>query len=196
MFIINRFQQVILYIFLSYITNSFISLPAKAEISNINDCGYGYEEDSKITRNILLKELGISLQFPANYRAMRLTDGSVKIVNNGIYKAIVCYQKKSGYMLPDYGHYHYWLVKKSNENFLYSNIYDKVPGIDNVYIVWNKKPVDNSLEHEIKLRIKTKTGLIEIEKEAHDYDLQPFDDEYIKGKIRELVILAKNIKIL
>lgn len=68
----------------------------------------------------------------------------------------------------------------------------------NIFIVWKKTPIDNynNFQDEIKLRIKTKKGLIEIEKEVHDFDLQPFDDKYIKIKINELIDFANRIEIL
>lgn len=193
-FAFYRTMKNILYIFFSCLINTLIILPAKAEISNLsnpNNCIRNPESPSKITRSIKLKNFDITLDIPANYRVIALTDGSIKIVDNGTYKFIVCSNKEPRNMLYAYEIYYYWLVKKSNETFLYSNVSDKVPGIDNVYIVWKKEPVD-----EIKLRIKTKKGLIEIEKEVHDYDLRPFDDEYIKLKIQELIDFSKNIKIL
>lgn len=110
-------------------SSSIASSPALSETQpDSNNCSTNAPElSSKVIRHIQLETFGLSLKFPANYRAIALTDGSVKIVDNGTYKAIVCSQKIPGYMIYDYGQYHYWLVKKSKENFVYSNVYDKIP---------------------------------------------------------------------
>lgn len=176
--------------------NTFISLSVNAEVSNLTECGSGSEDDSKLARTIVLQNFGISIQFPANYRAIALTDGSVKIIDNGIYKSIVCSNKIPGYIVHNYGEYDFWLIKKSHENFLYSNVYDKLTGTENVFIVVKKNPIDRnytSFEYEIKLRVKTKTGFTEVEKIMYDL---PVNDENFSERIKELIELGKSIKAL
>lgn len=151
-------------IFLSCLITHLISFPVKAETSNLINCGIEAEYPSKLSRNIELKQFGVALKIPANYRVMGITDGSVSLVDNGTFKSLECFAKNpnavggSGYDSIS--------IYKSSETFIYSNVYDKLPGKDNVFIVWKKTPLndaDDNYEHEIKLRVKTSKGLIEIE---------------------------------
>ncbi|WP_190708262.1 MULTISPECIES: hypothetical protein [unclassified Nostoc] len=177
-------------------TSIFISLPVNAEVPNMTDCGTGGEDDSKLVRTISLQNFGISIQFPANYRAIALTDGSVKIIDNGIYKSIVCSNTIPGYIVHNYGEYDFWLIRKYSDEFLYSNVYDKVAGVENVFVVMKKNPIDSnytSFEYELKLRIKTKTGFTEVEKIMYDL---PVNDENFSERIKELIDLGKSIKAL
>jgi hypothetical protein len=157
-------------IFLSCLITNLISFPVKAETSNLVNCGIEAEYPSKLSRNIELKQFGVALKIPANYRVMGITDGSVSLVDNGTFKSLECFAKNpnavggSGYDSIS--------IYKSSETFIYSNVYDKLPGKDNVFIVWEKTPLndaDDNYEHEIKLRVKTSKGLIEIE---GSYDLK------------------------
>lgn len=185
-----------LIINLVIVASIFISLPVNAEVSNVTDCGTGREDDSKLVRTISLQNFGISIQFPANYRAIALTDGSVKIIDNGIYKSIVCSNTIPGYIVHNYGEYDFWLIRKYSDEFLYSNVYDKVAGVENVFVVMKKNPIDSnytSFEYELKLRIKTKTGFTEVEKIMYDL---PVNDENFSERIKELIDLGKSIKAL
>ncbi|MEA5579628.1 hypothetical protein [Anabaena sp. UHCC 0451] len=151
-------------IFLSFLITHLISFPVKAETSNLINCGIEAEYPSKLSRNIELKQFGVALKIPANYRVMGRTDGSVSLVDNGTFKSLECFAKNpnavgaSGYDSIS--------IYKSSETFIYSNVYNKLPGKDNVFIVWKKTPLndaDDNYEHEIKLRVKTSKSLIEIE---------------------------------
>ncbi|MTJ30201.1 hypothetical protein [Aphanizomenon sp. UHCC 0183] len=151
-------------IFLSCLITHLISFPIKAEPSNLTNCGIEAEYPSKLSRNIELKQFGVALKIPANYRVMGRTDGSVSLVDNGTFKSLECFAKNpnavgaSGYDSIS--------IYKSSETFIYSNVYNKLPGKDNVFIVWKKIPLndaDDNYEHEIKLRVKTSKSLIEIE---------------------------------
>lgn len=151
-------------IFLSFLITHLISFPVQAETSNFVACSNEPESPSKLSRTIELKQFGIALKIPANFRAIARTDGSVSLVDNGTFKSLECFAKNpnavgaSGYDSVS--------IYKSSETFIYSNVYNKLPGKDNVFIVWKKTPLEyeeNTYDHEIKLRIKTSNGLIEIE---------------------------------
>ena len=95
---------------------------------------------------------------------MAKIDGSVSIVNNGTFKSLECFAKNP-HAVGGSG-YDSILIYKSSETFIYSNVYNKFPGKENAFIVWKKTPFQNEYdiyEHEIKLRIKTPQGLIEIQ---------------------------------
>jgi hypothetical protein len=182
-------------IFLSCLITHLISFPVKAETSNLVSCGIEPESISKLTRSIQLKQFGIGLKIPANYRVMGLMDGSVSLVDNGTFKGLECLNKNPNACCGS--GYSYVLISKSIEPFIYSNVYNKLPGKDNVFIVWKKTPLndqEDNYEHEIKLRIKTPKGLIEIESRS---------DVQFTGKMAEfddflqiLLDVVKDIEVL
>ncbi|OBQ34031.1 MAG: hypothetical protein AN487_19075 [Anabaena sp. CRKS33] len=184
-------------IFLSCLITHLISFPVKAETSNLVSCGIDEQESpSELSRRIELKQFGIALKIPANFRAIARTDGSVSLVDNGTFKAIECVAKNPNAI----GHgYDYEIeIYKSSENFLYSNVHNKLPGKDNVFIVWKTTSLnytDDNYEHEIKLRIKTSKGLIEIERTSADVKfigkLSEFDDflQLLLDVVRDVEVL-------
>jgi len=182
---------------LAFALSSIISLnlPARAETqTNIVHCGVVVEQDSKLKKTIRLEKFGIAMQVPANYRAIAITDGSVTIVDNGTYKAINCHANHPNAVGSSYD---YLSVYKSSENFLYANVYDKVPDKENIFIIWKKTPIDNTYKyyrHEVKLRIKTNKGIVEIERIFGE----PVEDGSINVEevLKVLLEIGKNIQIL
>jgi hypothetical protein len=79
----------------------FISLSLNSNISFANnvkqpiDCNNEPEEASKLTRVVELKEFGIKMTIPLNYRSMATRD-SVMILDNGTYQSIVCHVNNPG----------------------------------------------------------------------------------------------------
>ena len=188
-------QTLLSTIFLSCLITNLISFPVKAETSNLVNCGIEAEYPSKLSRNIELKQFGVALKIPANYRVMGLMDGSVSLVDNGTFKSLECFAKNpnafggSGYDSIS--------IYKSSETFIYSNVYDKLLGKDNVFIVWKKTPLndaDDNYEHKIKLRVKTPNGLIEIETQSDVQftgKLSEFDDflQMLLDVVRDIEVL-------
>lgn len=165
--------------------------PIKSQVSDIVTCDMSREEPSKIRRQIQLDDFGISFNIPANYRAVAMTNGTVMIVDNGIYQDMKCFDENPN--AAGQTSIEYLSVYKSSESFLYSNVYDKVPGKENVFIVWKKMPIDaTSNTHEIKLRIKSKTGVIEIESILGE----PIYDDSAKYVLEELLNIGRSIQIL
>ncbi|AHJ27026.1 hypothetical protein PN465_22850 [Nodularia spumigena CS-584] len=160
----NQKKIILSTVFLSCLITKFINFPVKAEISDFVNCGIEAEYPSQLSRSIELQQFGIRLKIPANYRVIAKTDGSVSIVDNGTFKGLECFAKNP-HAVGGSG-YDSILIYKSSETFIYSNVYNKFPGKDNVFIVWKTTPLDyeyDTYEHEIKLRLKTPKGLIEIE---------------------------------
>jgi hypothetical protein len=182
-------------IFLSCLITNLISFPVKAETSNLVNCGIEQESPSELSRRIELKQFGIALKIPANFRAIARTDGSVSLVNNGTFKSLECFAKNPNAVGAS--GYDSILIYKSSEIFIYSNVYNKLPGKDNVFIVWKKTPLeyeDNTYEHEIKLRVKTSKGLIEIEGLSDvrkEGKLSEFDDF-----LQSLLEVVRDVEVL
>ena len=192
----NQKPTILSTIFLSCLITNLISFPVKAETSNLVNCGIEQESPSELSRRIELKQFGIALKIPANFRAIARTDGSVSLVDNGTFKGIECVARNPNAI----GHgYDYEIeIYKSSENFLYSNVHNKLPGKDNFFIVWKTTPlnyIDDNYEHEIKLRIKTSKGLIEIERTSADVKftgkLSEFDDflQMLLDVVRDVEVL-------
>ena len=70
-----------------------ISIPASlvaAQPGEVCQGGGNYEPASTTTRTIELPDLGIRVQIPENYRAMRMEDGSVRIVHPDDFRWLEC----------------------------------------------------------------------------------------------------------
>ena len=179
--------RIFLYLFLTAI-NLFIHQPVNAEFM---DCSRPPQEPSKFNRTVILDKFGISMTIPANYRAMARVNGTVEIVDGGTYEAFVCSARNPG--ATGSGYYGI-LVYKSEVSYLYENVWDKVPDRENMYIVWEKTDAGGeSYFHSIKLRIKTKKGLVEIYgRSEHSIET---DDE-VRLELQDIFAVAQSIEIL
>ncbi|MEH2298858.1 MAG: hypothetical protein V7K88_07345 [Nostoc sp.] len=131
------------------------------------------------------------MSIPANYRSIALKDGSIEFVDNGTYQLFQCVAKN-----PGAGGRGYFGIKvyKSKIDYLYSNVQDMVPGRANFFIVWEKRQENNTTFHALKLRIKTKKGILEVE---DINDNGPITTEQEANELRTgLIEIASIIDIL
>lgn len=176
------------YLFITAI-NLFMYQPVNVAVV---DCGIEYQEPSKFNRIIILDKFGISMTIPANYRAMAKDNGTVEILDGGTYDAFVCHAQNPG--ATGGSGYYSIEIYKSKASYLYENVWDKVPGKENMYIVWEKTYAGQELNyHYIKLRIKTKKGLVEIDA-GSEHSTQTEDD--VKAALQDILEIAQNTEIL
>ncbi|WP_225880375.1 hypothetical protein [Anabaenopsis elenkinii] len=169
--------------------NLFIHQPVNAEFV---DCSRADQEPSKFHRTIILDKFGISMTIPANHRAMARDNGTVEILDGATYDRWVCLTQNP--RADGAGGYYGITVYKSEASYLYQNVWDKVPGKENMYIVWEKTLADQGFGfHYIKLRIKTKKGLVEIYA-GSEYTPQTNDD--VKAALQDILAIADNTEIL
>jgi hypothetical protein len=161
--------------------------------ANPVSCAFESEEASQLNKTLKLDKFGIAIDIPVNYRAIGRTNGSVQLVDNGTYQGIACFAKNptatggSGYTSL--------LIYKSRETFLYSNVQNKVPNKENIFLVVKKNPLDQSYQYyvyEVKLRMKTKKGFIELEYLSDE----PIEDTSVENIKDILLKVAENIQIL
>ncbi|MEH2294747.1 hypothetical protein [Nostoc sp.] len=146
-------------IFLPMILACIVACPVLAQ-AKPTICAFDEETASEIKRTVTLTNMGIKISIPANYRAIAIADGSIEFVDNGTYQLFQCVAKN-----PGAGGRGYFGIKvyKSKINYLYSNVQDIVPGKPNFFIVWEKKQENDTTFHSLKLRIKTKKAILEVE---------------------------------
>ena len=153
-------------------------------------CAFDEEAASEIKRTVTLTNMGIKISIPANYRAVARTGGSIEFVDNGTYQLFQCVAKNPGAGGRGYSGIE---VYKSKTNYLYSNVQDTVPGKPNFFIVWEKTQLDNNTFHHLKLRIKTKKGILEVEQITDE----PITTEQEANELRSgLIEMASIIDIL
>ncbi|WP_138503262.1 hypothetical protein [Nostoc sp. PA-18-2419] len=170
---------------------SIIVCPAAVVQAKPVICSFDIEDPSEIKRTVALSKMGIKIEIPANYRAIAKADGSIDFTDNGTYQLFDCLSKNPG-ALGGRG-YPGITVYKSKNNYLYSNVQDMVTGMSNFFIVWEKKQVNNTTFHNLKLRIKTKKGIIEVEQ----IDEEPIENEQQANELRtRLIQIASTIDIL
>ncbi|WP_298912488.1 hypothetical protein [uncultured Nostoc sp.] len=153
-------------------------------------CAFDEEAASEIKRTVTLTNMGIKISIPANYRAVARTGGSIEFVDNGTFQLFQCVAKN-----PGAGGRGYTGIKiyKSKTNYIYSNVQDMVPGRPNFFIVWEKRQLDNNTFHDLKLRIKTRKGILEVEQINED----PITTEQEAQELRtEIIQIASIIDIL
>jgi len=159
--------------------------PAQAKKA---ECIGKVEATSLIKKNIRLEKFGISMDIPANFRTIAKTDGSITIVDNGVYQWMVCESNHpgAGGLGTEISSIN---VQSSSATYFYSNVYDRVPGKEDMFVIVEI----NGESYKISLRVKTKTGVIEIFKD----DGEPTEgQEQAKYKIQEIIELAQGINIL
>lgn len=150
-----RLIKLLLPVIMAGIVVSPVLVQAKQTI-----CAFDEEAASEIKRTVALTNMGIKIEIPANYRAVARTGGSIEFVDNGTYQLFQCIAKN-----PGAGGRGYIGIKiyKSKTNYLYANVQDTVPGKPNFFIVWEKRQDNDTTFHDLKLRIKTRKGIIEVE---------------------------------
>ncbi|WP_427162629.1 hypothetical protein ACQFX9_14400 [Aliinostoc sp. HNIBRCY26] len=165
--------------------------PASAQKKRTIHCNYPFEEPSNVQRTLRLNKFGIIINIPANYRAMAAVDGSIHFTDNGTYQLLNCLKNNPG--ATGGREYNAIIVDKSKANYLYSNVYDKVPGKENMFIVWEKTEHDNYTSHKISLRIKTNKGIMEVSL-SESYPVMHEQD--VKNEIRSIIQIAQGIQII
>jgi hypothetical protein len=167
----------------------FIYQPTQAKFV---DCSRPTQEASQFDRTIVLDKFGISMRIPANYRAISMANDTVEIVDGGTYEEFVCRGKNPG--AGGEGYYGI-TVYKSKASYLYEGVWDKVPNKENMYIIWEKNSTgeDGLYFNYLKLRIKTKNGLVEIY--AGD-EQTPVNEDDVKAALEEILKIAEKTEIL
>ncbi|MBD2472647.1 hypothetical protein H6G90_34425 [Nostoc sp. FACHB-145] len=165
--------------------------PALAQRKEPVDCNFNVEEASNINRTVRLDKFGITIDIPLNFRAMSRVDGSVEFLDNGTYQLFNCLAKNPGAA----GARGYAAIKvaKSKTNYLYSNVYEKVPGKDNMFIVWQKDRQEEVTFHSLSVRIKSSRGIVEIEI-IEDSPLE--NEEDAKEIFKSLLKIAEGTKVI
>ncbi len=59
------------------------------------DCGFAYVDPANTRKTIQLKQFGINIDIPSNYRAMLHNDGKVEILDPGSFKMLQCIASNS-----------------------------------------------------------------------------------------------------
>lgn len=171
---------------------STLLYPAVAQTSKPVSCNFDIEDPSKIKRVVALTSMGIKMEIPANYRALARTDGSIEFIDNGTYQLFQCVAKNPR-ALGGGREYIGIKVYKSKANYLYANVQDTVPGKPNFFIVWEKRQDNDTTFHDLKLRIKTRKGILEVEQ----INEGPITTEQEAQELRtELIEIASIINII
>ncbi|WP_375467904.1 hypothetical protein [uncultured Nostoc sp.] len=164
-------------------------LPGIAQAKQVR-CEYKEEEPSKINRVVPLMRMGIKITIPSNHRAIAKKDGSVELLDSGTYNLLNCLANNPG-AKGDALDYYSLIISKSKTSLLNDGLYQSLE--NNKIISWIIKREGESIFHTVKLRIKSKKGLVEVEQTT----LGPITSEAeAKEEIKGLVEIAKHIEII
>lgn len=177
-----RLIKLLLSVIMAGIVVSPVVAQAKQTI-----CAFDEEAASEIKKTYSLTNMGIKISIPANYRAVARTGGSIEFVDNGTYKMFQCLLNN-----PGAGGRGYFGIKvyKSKIDYLYSNVQNIVPGRPNFFIVWEKTQDNGTTFHDLKLRIKTRNGILEVEQINGD---EPITTEQEANELRTRLIEMASI---
>lgn len=123
-----------------------------AQTNITNRCSqYQPEEASRLVKDVFIKDIGVTITIPDNYRVVKTNNRNIVIVDNGYYNFMRCFYSGKSFSFVSDGSYSTRMTfsrytpKREHEGF-YSPGYDRTPG---VMIVDNNK---------ILLVFKTSTG--------------------------------------
>lgn len=180
-----RFSKLLLPILLAYT----VTYPVVAQTKPIV-CPFQKGDISKITKVISIKNMGITITVPSNFRAVALNNGSVTIVDAATYKLLNCLANNPGAVAGGGSEYLSLVISKSKmidvnvDKGNYRNLED------NKILSWTRI---ESNYYNIKLLVLTNQGLIEVESPTEG---PVSSDSEIKEQVDSLITIANSINII
>ncbi|MEA5625295.1 hypothetical protein [Nostoc sp. UHCC 0251] len=169
-----------------------VAYPIVAQAGEVN-CTFPQEDPSNKKKIVTLNSMGIKISIPSNYRSMARGDGSIDLVDNGTFQMFDCLvNNPEGVGGRGYNSIN---IYKSKAKKLFSNSesFEVVPNQPNMRVIWQQHGEEHDLSYSVKLRIKTKKGLIEVEQTLFEVLI---GTDGVKNKIDEMIEIASLIDIL